>query len=74
MILVSVSVEVDTVIGRVVRNITVGPLVSLVLLVMLIDAGDVFLVCLYSDSLNCERCIPHEECWIDWCERCTVWF
>ena len=69
-----VSVEVATVMGLAVLIITVGPVVSLVLLVVLKHSGDIFLVCLYLDLRNCARYIQLEDCWIDWCERCTVWF
>ena len=48
--------------GLAVLIITVGPVVSLVLLVVLIHSGDVFRVYLYSDLLDCERCVPLKDC------------
>ena len=61
---VSVPIEVAPEMGLAVLIITISPVVSLVLLVVLIHSGDVFLVYLYSDLLHCERCIPLEDCWI----------
>ena len=66
-----------TILDLAVHIITVDPVVSLVLLVVLIHSGDVFFEGLCSDLLNCERCIRIEDCWIDLCERCalrTCWF
>lgn len=63
---------VATVLGLAVRIITVGPVVSLVLLVLCMDSDDVFHACLYTDLLDCERCVPLKDCWIDRCERCTL--
>ena len=69
---VSVPVEGPSVIGLAVLIITVCPMVSLVLLVLLIHIDDVFLVCLYSDSRNYERCVLLKDCRIEGCKRCTV--
>ena len=73
-IYVSVPVEVTTVMGLAILIIAVGPVVSLILLVVLIHYGNVFLVCLYSDLPDSERCVPFDDRAIDWCKRCTVWF
>ena len=54
--------------------ITVGPVVSLVFFVVVIHSGNVFLICLEPDLFDCERYIPLKDCWIDWGERCTLWF
>ena len=62
------------VMGPAVLNITVGTVVSLVLLVVHMHSEDVLLVCLYSDLLDCESYVPLKESWIDWCKRCTVSF
>ena len=59
--------------GLAILSITVGSVVSLVLLVLRIHPGNVFIASLYSDFLNGERCIQREDCWIDWCEGCTIW-
>ena len=61
---VSVSVEVAALMGLAVLIITVGPVVSLVLLVLHIHPGDVIRVCLYSDLFDCERCVCLQDCWI----------
>ena len=58
--------------GLVVVIITVGPVVSLVLLVVLIHSVYRFFVCLYSDLLDCESCVPLKNPCIDWGKRCTV--
>ena len=71
---VSVSVEVAAIMGLAVHIITVGPVVSLLLLVEVIHSGDVLLVCLYFDWFNGESSTPLNDCWIDWCERCTLRF
>ena len=55
--------------GLTVLIIIVGPVFSLVLLVVLIHPEDVFFVCLDSDLLNCKECISVQDCWIDRCER-----
>ena len=70
----SVLVEWPAVMGLAVPIITVGPVVSVVLLAGLIHSGDVVLICLYTDSLNCDRWIPLVDCWIDWHARCNAWF
>ena len=44
--------------GLAVRIIAVGPVVSLVLFVVLINSGDVFLVCFYSDLFDCRGVYP----------------
>ena len=44
--------------GLALHIITVGPMVSLVLLVVVIHSGDVFLVCLYYDLFDCTGCVP----------------
>ena len=54
--------------------ITVGPVVSFMLLVVLIHSGDVLLVCHYSDLLDCQICIPLKDCWLQRCNTCTVSF
>ena len=71
---VSVPVEIAAVMGLAVLMITVGLMVSLMLLVVVIHSGDVFLVCLHSDLFNCEGCVPLKDCWIDWGERWALWF
>ena len=58
-----------TILDLAVHIITVDSVVSLVLLVVLIHSGDDFFVGLCSNLLNCERCIPIEDCWIDLYER-----
>ena len=67
---VSVPVEVATIMGLAVIIITIGPVVSLVLLVVVIHSGYVFLVCLYSDLFYCKGCVSLKDRWVDWCE----WF
>ena len=47
--------------GLPVLIITVGPVVSLVLLVVVIHSGYVFLVCLYSDLFDWKRCVPLKD-------------
>ena len=47
--------------GLTVVIITVGTVVSLVLLVVLIHPVCVFLVCLYSDLLNCDWYVSLED-------------
>ena len=59
--------------GLAILIVTLGPVLSLVLLVVRIHSDDVFLVCLYSYLRSCESCIPLEDCGINCCERCTVW-
>ena len=56
--------------GLAVLIITVGPVVSLVLLIVVIHSGDVCLVCLYSDLFDCMRCVPLQDRWVDSCK----WF
>ena len=56
--------------GLAVLIITVSPMVSLVLLVVVIHSGDVSLVWLYADLFNCKRCVPLKDRWVDWCK----WF
>lgn len=51
--------------------ITVGAVVSLMLLVVVMPSGDVMLACLDSDLFNLERCILCKDCWIYWCARCA---
>ena len=67
---VSVPVEVPTIMGLAVLVITVGSVVSLLLFVVLKHSGDVFLICFYSDSFDCKRCVPFKDRWVDWCK----WF
>ena len=69
---VSVPVMRAPVMGLVVLIITVSPVVSLVLLVVLIHSVYLFLVCLYSDLLDCESCVRFKHSCIDWGKRCTV--
>ena len=59
-----------TVIGLAVLIITVCPVVSLVLFVVVIHSGDVFVACLYSDLLACKRCVQLKDDCVDWCK----WF
>ena len=56
--------------GLAVLIITVGPMVSLVLRIVVIHSVDVFLVCPYSDLINCKGCVPLKDRWVDWCK----WF
>ena len=74
---VSLSFEVATVMGLVVLIITLGRVVSVVLLVVLIHSVVVLLVCRYSDLLKCESCIPVKDCCIEWFKTCALrilWF
>ena len=69
---VSVPVEMACAIGLAVLIITVGTVVSLMLHLVFIHTVDVFLVWVYSDLHNSETCVPLEDCWIAWCERCAL--
>ena len=60
--------------GLAVLNIAVGTMVSFMLVVVLIYSGDLFLIYLYFDSRDCERCIPYNDSWIKRGESCTVRF
>ena len=63
--------------GLAVVIITVGAGISLMFLVVFIDPGDVHLVYLYPDLLNCESCGPLESRRIDrfdWCALPILWF
>ena len=67
------SVAVAAVVRLPVLIITVGTVVSPVLLVGLIYSRNVFLVCLRSDLVHCGKCVRFKDCWIDTCKRCDVW-
>ena len=59
---VSVPVEVTTMLGLAILIITVGPVVSLVMLVVFIHSGTDFLGCLFANALNCERSVLLKDC------------
>ena len=71
-ILVLVPLEVTSIMCLVVLIITGGQVVSHMLQVVLIHSRDVFLVCLYHNAIDCERCVPLEDHRIHCCERCTL--
>ena len=54
--------------GLAVLIITVSPMVSLVLFVVVIHPGDACLVCLYSDLFDSKRCVPLKDPLVDWCK------
>ena len=60
--------------GLAVLVITVGPVVSLMLVVVLIHAVNVLLVCLSSDLLDLEWHIRLKDCWIERCKSGNGWF
>ena len=60
--------------GLAVLIITVGPMVTLVLLVVVRHSGDVFLVCLYSNLFDCKRCVHPKDRWVDWCKWLALRF
>ena len=68
----SVPLVVATTMGRAAHIIIVGPVVSLMLLVVLMHSGDVLLIYLHFDLLAGERCVPLKDWCINWCERCTL--